>query len=110
MSRLSKRKYSAAILKGVRKRPTRGRAGKKRRLWTCCPRKVWACFWPEEDKAGWPHRNCRRKSDRVKRMKKDWTKIMNLVQGVKKMSDTYLEDYGELGAPPEIVVDPSLDD
>ena len=43
-------------------------------------------------------------------MKKDWTKIMNLVQGVKKMSDTYLEDYGELGAPPEIVVDPSLDD
>jgi hypothetical protein len=48
-------------------------------------------------------------SDRAKRMKGDWAKIMNLVKGVKKISDTYFQDYGELGAPPEIVVDPSLD-
>lgn len=40
---------------------------------------------------------------------KDWTKIMNMAHGTKKMSDTYLEDYGELGMPPRIVVDPSLD-
>jgi hypothetical protein len=32
-------------------------------------------------------------------MKGDWAKIMNLVKGVKKISDTYLQDYGELGAP-----------
>jgi hypothetical protein len=49
-------------------------------------------------------------SDRAKRMKGDWAKIMNLVHGVRKISDTYLQNYGEFGAPPEIVVDPSLDD
>ena len=49
-------------------------------------------------------------SDRVKRMKGDWDKIMNLVHGVKKVSDTYLQDYGDFGASPEIVLDPSLDD
>jgi hypothetical protein len=49
------------------------------------------------------------KSDRAKRMKGDWAKITNLVHGVKKISDTYFQDYGELGAPPEIVLDPSLD-
>lgn len=42
--------------------------------------------------------------------KKDWNRIMNMVHGTRKMSDRYLEAYGELGAPPEIVVDPSLDD
>jgi hypothetical protein len=67
-------------------------------------------------------------------MKGDWPKIMNLVHGVRKISDIYLDvrnvcklhnlhplrcgkqitfltldNYGELGAPPEIVVDPSLD-
>jgi hypothetical protein len=42
-------------------------------------------------------------------MKGDWAKIMNLVKGVKKISDTYFQDYGELGATPEIVMDPSLD-
>lgn len=45
-----------------------------------------------------------------KKMKKDWGKIMNMVHGTRKMSDRYLEAYGELGAPPEIVLDPSLDD
>jgi hypothetical protein len=49
-------------------------------------------------------------SDRAKRMKGDWAKIMNLAHRLRKISDTYLEDYEELGAPPEIVVDPSLDD
>lgn len=48
-------------------------------------------------------------SDRAKRMKGDWAKIMNLVKSVKKTSDTYLQGYGELCAPLEIVVDPSLD-
>jgi len=48
--------------------------------------------------------------DRAKLMKGDWVKIMNLVQGVRKISDTYLQNYGELDTPPEIVVDPSLED
>lgn len=46
---------------------------------------------------------------RAKKRTKDWAKIMNIVHGAKKMSDTYLEDYGELGMPPHVVVDPSLD-
>lgn len=45
---------------------------------------------------------------RAQKRNKDWTKIMNMVHGTKKMSDTYLEEYGELGMPPLIVVDPSL--
>ncbi|KAI9769444.1 MAG: hypothetical protein M1839_003658 [Geoglossum umbratile] len=49
-------------------------------------------------------------SDRAKRMKVEWDKLMNLAHRVRKISDTYLENFGELGAPPEIVVDPSLDD
>lgn len=49
-------------------------------------------------------------TDHNKKMKKDWEKIMNMVHGTRKMSDRYLEAYGELGAPPEIVLDPSLDD
>lgn len=46
---------------------------------------------------------------RAKKRNKDWIKIMNMVHGTKKMSDTYLEDYEELGMPPQTVVDPSLD-
>lgn len=46
---------------------------------------------------------------RAKKRTKDWAKIMNIVHRAKKMSDTYLGDYGELGMPPHIVVDPSLD-
>lgn len=46
---------------------------------------------------------------RVKRMKREWTKIINLVCGVRNISDTYFDNYGELAAPPEIVHDPSLD-
>lgn len=49
-------------------------------------------------------------TDHNKKMKKDWNRIMNMVHGYRKMSDRYLEAYGELGAPPEIVLDPSLDD
>ena len=49
-------------------------------------------------------------NDRVKRMKRDWLKIVKLVSGVRNMSDAYFENYGELAAPPEIVNDPSLDD
>lgn len=41
-------------------------------------------------------------TDHNKNMKKDWNKIMNMVHGTRKMSDRYLEAYGELGAPPEI--------
>ena len=48
-------------------------------------------------------------TDRNKKMKRDWDKIMNMVHGTRRMSDRYLEAYGELGAPPEIVLDPSLD-
>lgn len=46
---------------------------------------------------------------RAKKRTKDWAKIMNTVHGAKKMSDTFLEDYGELVMPPHVVVDPSLD-
>lgn len=34
---------------------------------------------------------------RAQKRNKDWTKIMNMVIGTKKMSDICLEDYGELG-------------
>ena len=49
-------------------------------------------------------------NDRVKRMKRDWSKIVKLVSGVTNMSDAYFENYGELAAPPEIVHDPWHDD
>lgn len=49
-------------------------------------------------------------NNRVKCMKRDWSKIVKLVSGIRNMSDTYFENYGELAAPPEIVHDPSLDD
>ncbi|KAI9778773.1 MAG: hypothetical protein M1839_007863 [Geoglossum umbratile] len=49
-------------------------------------------------------------SDRAKRMKAEWDKIMNLAHNVRRISDTYLENFEEFGAPPEIAVDPSLDD
>jgi hypothetical protein len=49
-------------------------------------------------------------TDRVKRMKRDWDKILNLAHSVKTISDTYFEDYGELSAPPKVVADPSLDE
>jgi hypothetical protein len=45
-----------------------------------------------------------------KRMNIDWSKLMNLVKGTKKMSDVYLSEYGELGPPPLIVHDQSLDE
>lgn len=48
--------------------------------------------------------------ERAKRMKVEWSKIVNLAQGVRKMSDTYFQDYGELAPPPEIIHDPSLDE
>lgn len=48
-------------------------------------------------------------TDHNKKMRKDWDKIMNMVHGTRRMSDRYLEAYGKLGAPPEIVLDPSLD-
>jgi hypothetical protein len=48
--------------------------------------------------------------DRNKIMKTDWSKILNLVQGTKDMSDVYLSKYGELGAPPNIIYDLSLDE
>ena len=43
--------------------------------------------------------------ERVKRMRGDWLKIMNLVQGARKISDTYFQTYGELCTPfpPETV-------
>lgn len=48
--------------------------------------------------------------ERAKRMKGEWSKIINLAQGVRKMSDTYFQNYGGLAASPEIVYDPSLDE
>ncbi|KAI9784456.1 MAG: hypothetical protein M1839_002112 [Geoglossum umbratile] len=45
-------------------------------------------------------------SDRAKGMKVVWDNIMNLAHRVRKISDTYLENFEELGAPPELVVDP----
>lgn len=47
---------------------------------------------------------------RNKKMKVDWSKLMNLVKGTKNMSDVYLTEYGELGAPPYVVNDLSLDE
>ncbi|KAI9761716.1 MAG: hypothetical protein M1840_001720 [Geoglossum simile] len=49
-------------------------------------------------------------TDRAKRMKVEWDKLMNLAHRVRKISDAYLENFGELSGPPEIVVDPSLDE
>lgn len=37
---------------------------------------------------------------RAQNRNKDWTKIMSMVHGTKKISDTYLEDYGEFCMPP----------
>lgn len=48
--------------------------------------------------------------ERVRRMKGEWSNIINLTQGVRKMFDIYFQNYGELAAPPEIVYDPSLDE
>lgn len=45
-----------------------------------------------------------------KKMKRDWNKITNMLHGTRKLSDRYLEAYGELGAPPKIVLNPSVDD
>ena len=36
---------------------------------------------------------------KVKKMKVEWDKILNLSVGIKKMSDTYRVTYGELAAP-----------
>lgn len=47
---------------------------------------------------------------RNKRMRIDWSKLMNLVKGTKNMSDVYLSEYGELGAPPLTIHDQSLDE
>ena len=47
---------------------------------------------------------------RAKKMRKDWAKIENMVHGIRNMSNTYFLIYGELGAPAEVVADPSLDD
>jgi hypothetical protein len=45
--------------------------------------------------------------ERNKRMRIDWSKILNLVQGNKEISDVYLTKYGEFGVPADIVHDPS---
>lgn len=34
--------------------------------------------------------------ERAEQMKVEWSKITNLAQGVRKMSDTYFQNYGEL--------------
>lgn len=49
-------------------------------------------------------------TDRIKRTKHDWDKIMNLTNNVKMISDNSFEDYGEVCAPPEVVADLSLDE
>ena len=46
---------------------------------------------------------------RAKAMELDWTKLMNMADGVRKASDTYAEKYGALGRPPAIAYDPILD-
>ena len=49
-------------------------------------------------------------NSRVKRMKRDWDKILSLADNARKLSNAYFHDYGKLGAPPEVVADPSLDE
>lgn len=34
--------------------------------------------------------------EQAERMKVEWSKITNLTQGVRKMSDTYFQNYSEL--------------
>ena len=45
---------------------------------------------------------------KAKLMQKDWTKLNNMAYGVRKLSETYVEKYGELEEPPEIRHDPTL--
>ncbi|MCJ1387104.1 hypothetical protein MMC17_010233 [Xylographa soralifera] len=46
---------------------------------------------------------------KVKVMQKDWTRLNNMAYGIRKLSETYVEKYGELEEPPEIRQDPNLD-
>jgi hypothetical protein len=41
-------------------------------------------------------------------MELDWKKLMNMADGIRKVSDTYVEKYGALDRPPT-VHDPTLD-
>lgn len=47
--------------------------------------------------------------ERTKKMKRDWDKIKGMAAGIRKMSETYILTYGELAAPPEVVLDPSME-
>jgi hypothetical protein len=42
-------------------------------------------------------------------MELDWKKLMDMADGVRKVSDTYVEKFGALERPPTIVHDPILD-
>jgi hypothetical protein len=46
---------------------------------------------------------------RAKTMEQEWKKLMNMADGIRKVSDTYVEKYGALDRPPTVVHDPLLD-
>jgi hypothetical protein len=46
---------------------------------------------------------------RAKVMELDWVKLMNMADGIRKISDTYVEKYGALKRPLTVVHDPTLD-
>jgi hypothetical protein len=48
-------------------------------------------------------------SKKAKVMQKDWTELNNMAYGLRKLSETYVDNYGELEEPPEIRHDPTLD-
>ena len=48
--------------------------------------------------------------ERVQKRGKQWSKIVSLMENTRKMSDSYIEEWGELTPPPVIVHDPCLDD
>ena len=46
---------------------------------------------------------------KLQKRKKDWAQILNLNSQIKKRNTTYIEEWGDLAAPTELVDDPSLD-
>ena len=45
---------------------------------------------------------------RAKLMERDWKKLMDMGDGIRKVSDTYVEKYGALERPPTVIHDPNL--
>lgn len=47
---------------------------------------------------------------KAKAMQKDWDTLIGMASGVRKYSEAYKENYGELAGPPDVVLDSSLDE